>query len=72
MLDNVFPADLVLTNMQTLASREPISADVPEGALNTTTWAGGNEALKVFLFAKVNHTAGGGLLHVTILEKHPS
>ncbi|MEM7243595.1 MAG: hypothetical protein AAF429_15565 [Pseudomonadota bacterium] len=69
VLDDMFPADIILQNMQVLAGKEPVSAGVPEGGLKTTTWAGGTDALKVFLFAKVNRSVGGGLLHVTLLEK---
>ena len=71
VLDDMFPADIILQNMQTLAGKEPLSSGVPEDGLETTTWAGGNDQLKVFLFAKVNQAVGGGLLHVTLLE-HPS
>ena len=69
VLDDMFPADILLQNMQVLAGKEPLSSDVPEGGLETTTWAGGTADLKVFLFAKVNRAVGGGLLHVTLLEK---
>ena len=69
ILDPIYPADLILTNMQTLAGKEPISADVAEGVLSSTTWAGGNDDIKVFLIAKVNTADGGGLLHVTVMQK---
>ena len=58
-----------LPKMQILAGKEPVSKDVPEGLLLTTTWAGGNADLKVFLFAKAPPTGKGGLLNVTILQK---
>lgn len=58
-----------MPNMQKLAGKEPASRDVPEGLLNTTTWAGGNDNLKVFLFAKAPATGKGGLLNVTVLQK---
>jgi len=69
LVDSIYDPDLILTNMQTLAGKDPLSAGVTEGALETTTWAGGNDDLKVFLFAKVNRGEGGGLLHVTLLQK---
>ena len=69
VLDDQQNAAEFLPNMQSLAGKEPVSSDVPEGLLRTTTWAGGNEDLKVFLFAKAPPTGKGGLLNVTILQK---
>lgn len=56
-------------NMQVLAGKEPASKDVPEDNLRTTTWAGGNDELKVFLVSKAEATGNGGLLNVTVLSK---
>ena len=56
-------------NMQVLAGKPPASKDVAEGNLRTTTWAGGNEELKVFLVSKANDSGRGGLLNVTVLTK---
>lgn len=69
VLDDQQDAAEFLPNMQTLAGKQPISSDVPEGLLRTTTWAGGNDDVKVFLFAKAPPTGKGGLLNVTILQK---
>ncbi len=69
VLDDQQDAAVVMPNMQTLAGREPVSRDVPDGLLRTTTWAGGNDDLKVFLFAKAPPTGKGGLLNVTVLQK---
>ncbi len=69
VLDDQQEAAEFLPNMQTLAGKEPVSSDVPEGLLRTTTWAGGSTDLKVFLFAKAPPTGKGGLLNVTILQK---
>lgn len=69
ILDDQQPAEEFMVNMQKLVGKEPISRDVPEGLLQTTTWAGGNADLKVFLFAKAPPTGRGGLLNVTILQK---
>ena len=69
VLDDQQDAAVFMPNMQTLAGRDPVSKDVPEGLLRTTTWAGGNADLKVFLFAKAPPTGKGGLLNVTILQK---
>jgi hypothetical protein len=69
VLDDQQDATEFMANMQVLAGKPPISEDVPEGLLRTTTWAGGTEELKVFLFAKAPPTDKGGLLNVTIIQK---
>ena len=69
VLDDQQDATEFMANMQVLAGKEPVSRDVPEGLLRTTTWAGGNDDLKVFLFAKAPPTNKGGLLNVTIIQK---
>jgi hypothetical protein len=69
VLDDQQDGDEVLQNMQTLAGKEPVASDIVEDLLRTTTWAGGNEDLKVFLFAKIAATGKGGLLNVTMLQK---
>lgn len=69
ILDEQNDAATFEANMQTLAGKAAVSKDVPEGDLLTTTWAGGNNDLKVFLFAKANKNGRGGLLNVTILTK---
>ena len=69
VLDEGYPAEIILQNMQKLARRQPVSSDVDEGLLRTTTWAGGNDKLKVFLIAKVGKHGRGGLLSVTVLAK---
>lgn len=69
VLDGNDDAEEISARMQILAGKEPASRDVTEGALKTTTWAGGNADFKVFLFSKVNDTGKGGLLNVTILAK---
>ena len=69
VLDDQQDAAEFMPDMQELAGKDPVSSDVPEGLLRTTTWAGGNEDLKVFLFAKAPPTGRGGLLNVTILQK---
>ncbi len=69
ILDDQQLASEFMPNMQRLVGKEPVSRDVPEGLLRTTTWAGGNADLKVFVFAKAPPTGKGGLLNVTILQK---
>ena len=69
ILDDQQLASEFMPNMQKLVGKEPVSRDIPEGLLRTTTWAGGNADLKVFVFAKAPPTGKGGLLNVTILQK---
>jgi len=69
VLDDQMLASEFMPNMQKLVGKEPVSSDVEEGLLRTTTWAGGNADLKVFVFAKAPPTGKGGLLNVTILQK---
>lgn len=69
VLDEQNDAATFSANMQALAGKAPASKDVPEGDLLTTTWAGGNADLKVFLFSKANKNGRGGLLNVTVLTK---
>lgn len=69
VLDGRDPADVIVQRMNTLARKEPISSDVVEGKLRTTTWAGGNEDFKVFLFLKADDQEQANLINVTILSK---
>ncbi len=69
VLDEEHDAALFSRNMQTLAGKEPASKDVEEGNLRTTTWAGGNDELKVFLVSKAEASGKGGLLNVTVISK---
>ena len=69
MLDGNDEADVILNRMNSLANKQPVSTDVPDGELLTTTWAGGNEDFKVFLFYKSDLKGKANLLNVTILSK---
>lgn len=69
VLDEQNDTQVFTKNMQTLAGKEPASKDVVEGDLLTTTWAGGNADVKVFLISKANNDGRGGLLNVTMLTK---
>lgn len=69
VLDGEDDADIILGRMNILVGKEPTSADVPEGELLTTTWAGGNEDFKVFVFFKSDKAKRANLLNVTILSK---
>ncbi len=52
-----------------IVGKEPVSSDQPDGDLLTTTWAGGNEDFKVFVFFKSDKANRANLLNVTILSK---
>ena len=69
VLDGGSDAAAVSQNMQTLAGKDPVSKDVPDGEFRTTTWAGGNDDYKVFLISKAAAAGETGLLNVTILAK---
>lgn len=61
--------DVVADGMQDLAGKDPVSTAIDEGPVLTTTWAGGNDLLKVFLFNKVSKAGDGGILNVTLISK---
>lgn len=69
VLDGNDNAQVIIERMSTLAQKEPVSIDVPDGELLTSTWAGGNEDFKVFLFLKSDQNDKANLLNVTILSK---
>lgn len=69
VLDGEDDADIILARMNTLVGKEPVSSDTPDGDLLTTTWAGGNEDFKVFVFFKSDKAKRANLLNVTILSK---
>ena len=69
ILDDQQLAAEFMPNMKRLVGKEPVSSGVAEGPLQTTTWAGGNADIKVFVFAKHPPTGKGGLLNVTLLQK---
>lgn len=69
ILDGQDEASVVQERMNALARKEPNSTDVDDGTLLTTTWSGGNEDFKVFLFMKADKFKKANLLNVTILSK---
>ena len=69
VLDGSDDADIVLERMNLLARKDPVSEKVAEGDLFTTTWAGGNEDFKVFLFYKSDAENKANMINVTILSK---
>ncbi len=68
ILDGLDRPGVVASDVQALAGKEPVSRDVPEGDFKTTTWAGGNDDVKVFLIHKSGEE-NGGLINVTVLTK---
>ncbi|MBO6815525.1 MAG: hypothetical protein JJ891_11740 [Rhizobiaceae bacterium] len=69
VLDGADEWDVVLGRMNSLIGKKPASSEVPDGGLLTTTWAGGNNDFKVFVFAKATPEGKATLLNVTILSK---
>lgn len=69
VLDGSDPNEQIAAGMQNLAGKEPASSGVEEEDLLTTTWAGGNEDIKVFLFNKMTKAENGGVLAVTVITK---
>ncbi len=69
ILDGQDNADVILDRMNTLVGKAPVTESVPEGELLTTTWAGGNDAVKVFVFFKSDLTNSANLLNVTLFAK---
>ena len=70
VLDENHDPAVFVPNMGRLAGKPPASENVPgEGGVKTTTWAGGNADVKVFLVARANPNDEGGVLAVTVLQK---
>ena len=57
----------IADEMQELAGKPPETKDVEDGAHKVTTWAGGNDAVKVFLKNKALKAEKGGALSVTLI-----
>ncbi|MGB7431893.1 MAG: hypothetical protein WA921_05415 [Ahrensia sp.] len=69
VLDGQDPADEIYAQTLALAGKEPVSANVPKDGVLTTTWAGGNDDLKVFLVLQTNAQNTGNLLNVVVLTQ---
>lgn len=69
VLDGQDPADEIYAETLALAGKEPASANVPKDGVLTTTWAGGNADLKVFLVLQTNAQNTGNLLNVVVLTQ---
>lgn len=69
VLDGFDPAAQLLADVNALAGKAPASENVAAGGLFTTTWAGGNADVKVFLNAKTDELNLGTLINVVVLTK---
>ena len=71
VLDGTDPADVFLKELGKLAGKEPTSRDVAdeEGGLFTTTWAGGNADVKVFLIGKTDQESQGNLISMILVTR---
>lgn len=69
VLDDHEPTAKVAAEMQALAGKAPTSKDVDADFFLTTSWAGGNQDVKVFLVNKANKVGQGGVLNVTLITK---
>jgi hypothetical protein len=69
VLDGQDPADSFIAQLTALAGKEPASRDVADGGQLTTTWAGGNADVKVFLVGKTGVESTGSLINVVVLTK---
>ena len=66
VLDGKDKAQTIFDRMNVLIGKAPSSTNVPDDQLLTTTWSGGNEALKVFVFLKIDAMDRANLINVTI------
>ena len=56
--------------MQALAGKAPHPKMWMQISFLTTSWAGGNQDVKVFLVNKANKVGQGGVLNVTLITKN--
>ena len=69
VLDGRDKGEELLEQLGKLAGKEPAKKDVFKDGLYTTTWAGGNADVKVFLIAKTDKMKLGTLINVVMLTK---
>jgi len=67
VLDGRDEAQTIFDRMNTLVGKSPASQDVPDGELLTSTWSGGNDVIKVFVFLKIDASDRANLMNVTIV-----
>lgn len=69
VLDGRDSGEILIQQLGKLAGKEAASKDVFKDGLYTTTWAGGNADVKVFLIAKTDEKKFGTLINVVMLTK---
>ena len=69
VLDGQDQGKELLQQLGKLAGKEPAKKEVFKDGLYTTTWAGGNFDIKVFLIAKTDQMKLGTLINVVMLTK---
>ncbi len=69
VLDGRDQGSELLQQLGKLAGKEPAKKEVFKDGLYTTTWAGGNADIKVFLIAKTDKMKLGTLINVVMLTK---
>ncbi|MEO0498137.1 MAG: hypothetical protein AAF141_12350 [Pseudomonadota bacterium] len=69
VLDGTDKSDVFIAELTGLAGKEPASRDVATDGQLSTTWAGGNADVKVFLSGKTGVDDAGSLINVVVLTK---
>lgn len=69
VLDGRDKGEVLLEQLGKLAGKAPAKKEVFKDGLYTTTWAGGNEDVKVFLIGKTDKNKLGTLINVVMLNK---
>ena len=69
VLDGQDDGQIIFDRMNTMVGKAPSSEKVEDGQLLTTTWSGGNDALKVFVFYKTDGLDRANLINVTIVAR---
>lgn len=69
VLDGQDDAQTIYERLNVMVGKEPTTRDVPDDQLLTTTWSGGNDSIKVFVFLKTDAIDRANLMNVTIVAK---
>lgn len=69
VLDGRDDAQVILERLNAMIGKEPSTKDVAEARLLTTTWSGGNDTVKVFVFLKTDALQRANVMNVTIVSK---
>ena len=69
ILDGRDKGSKLLEQLGKLAGKEPAKKEVFKDGLYTTTWAGGNAEIKVFLIGKTDENKQGTLINVVMLNR---